>query len=390
MSPQEEKYYSEALNKIWLHKGDIKELPREWGIRLLSHIPRASLEFEGYVAKGGEAVIILALDRINQKRVIWKFALPQMTKSSGFFQRSYYKHEKQLKKDLVSRGIIKKNELVTEFSARFTRGYSIHKQLFTIYKKKNLSDFGLIPEPLQFSAGKKLGYAMEHMPGMGLMEWCRDNNKYDRLVLFYKQLLLIEKLLHDNQVIHRDINPRNWLVLENKPVLLDFTIAKNLSDKDLDITHVGTMLGSKVFSSPRQMRSAKFANYSFDIFSLGCTFWTMMVGNIPKPLDVENYKPWDLFPIDALDPLSFQHPFERATTGDDEHTYKDITEFREDVEKLVEKFSENKSYEETDAGREKGGIGFVIPRDWEDLVEDKKYVSTIGFFLKGLEELCKD
>lgn len=393
MSPTyEEEYYSKALNKIWLHVGDIKELPKEWGLRLLKHIPNGDFDFKGYVAKCGEAVILLAYDRLNQKYIVWKFALPQMTKSSGYFQRSYYKHEKKLKHDLIEKGIITKGEHVTEFSARFSRGYSIHQGIYKVWKNKGFQKLGIIPKPLQYSGGKKLGYSMDYIEGLPLLDWCKKKNKYERLVIFYEMIILIEELLHNYQIIHRDINPRNWLVQDDKPVLLDFTICKNLSDKDLDITHVGTVLGNQIYSSPKQMRSSKYADYICDIFSLGCTFWSMMTCQVPQPVQGVNHDVWDLFPPGALEPLEFQHPFEKATSKEKDFCYKDISEFVEDIGELVEKFRDNKSYENTDIGRvEVSPIQFSIPKDWEQYVQEKIYKKTIGFHLKALEALlCPD
>ena len=97
-----------------------------------------------------------------------------------------------------------------------------------------------------------------------------------------QDLLPVLQFIHDHRVIHRDIKPENIIRREsdNKPVLIDFGIAKVLTDTAL--LRPATLIGSQDYLAPEQMRGKVFP--ASDLYSLGVTCIRMMT-QVP-PLDM--------------------------------------------------------------------------------------------------------
>ncbi|MFE3291218.1 protein kinase [Rhodococcus sp. NPDC059234] len=91
---------------------------------------------------------------------------------------------------------------------------------------------------------------------------------------------------HAHGVLHRDVKPANILLSapvgnEGERVLLaDFGIAKGADAAG--ITRTGTVLGSLQFASPEQIQGLALDPRS-DQYSLGCTFFQLLTGQIPYP-----------------------------------------------------------------------------------------------------------
>ena len=97
---------------------------------------------------------------------------------------------------------------------------------------------------------------------------------------------------HDLGIIHRDLKPANGYVIRDaeaqggeRTKLLDFGIAKLSSDEDARTTLVGTMLGTPVYMSPEQCRSAAEVDHRADIYSIGCALFHMLTGRPPFDCD---------------------------------------------------------------------------------------------------------
>ncbi len=94
---------------------------------------------------------------------------------------------------------------------------------------------------------------------------------------------------HQNKVVHRDLKPENIMLGydENGRTavhLLDFGIAKMLSDEDVGIsgglTRSGTVIGTPLYMSPEQARGLTIDRRS-DIYSFGCVMYFTLTGVPP-------------------------------------------------------------------------------------------------------------
>ena len=84
------------------------------------------------------------------------------------------------------------------------------------------------------------------------------------------------------QLIHRDIKPANiFLAADGAVKLGDLGLAKTLGSLTTGLTQSGTMLGTPHYMSPEQARGDREIDFRADIYSLGCTLYQMLTGQVP-------------------------------------------------------------------------------------------------------------
>jgi len=130
---------------------------------------------------------------------------------------------------------------------------------------------------------------MEYLDGqdLGALLAERGPLEYELAVSYVMQACEALAAAHAVGVIHRDIKPSNLFLtrgLDESPLLkiLDFGISKVLNPVDPNsLTRTNSTLGTPLYMSPEQMRSARKVDPRSDIWSIGVVLYELIAGKLP-------------------------------------------------------------------------------------------------------------
>ena len=124
---------------------------------------------------------------------------------------------------------------------------------------------------------------MEYVDGRTLRELLRD----DRRLLPERALEITDGVLraldysHRNGIIHRDIKPGNVMLTRQAEVkVMDFGIARAVSDTQATMTQTAQVIGTAQYLSPEQARGERVDARS-DLYSTGCLLYELLTGRPP-------------------------------------------------------------------------------------------------------------
>ncbi|KAI8994232.1 hypothetical protein BD414DRAFT_576788 [Trametes punicea] len=99
---------------------------------------------------------------------------------------------------------------------------------------------------------------------------------------WFRSLLSGVEFLHNRGVVHNDIKPANILLSnENVPVLVDFGFAERYDVDSPDAFHSNLSYGTPEYLSPERARGLPHDTRKSDVWSLGVTFFEILVGRTP-------------------------------------------------------------------------------------------------------------
>jgi serine/threonine-protein kinase len=140
-------------------------------------------------------------------------------------------------------------------------------------------DYGLAPD---------LGYflVLEYLEGESLF---RRLMRLGAFSPFHAAQLLLRALnglgaAHAHGIIHRDLKPANLFLQNGEPPqvkLLDFGVAKLLSETGISITQTGAVLGTPEYMSPEQAFGKREVDGRADLYSVGVILFELITGQRP-------------------------------------------------------------------------------------------------------------
>ena len=88
---------------------------------------------------------------------------------------------------------------------------------------------------------------------------------------------------HRHGVVHRDIKPDNVMIADRHALVVDFGVAKAMSDATAhhDLTSIGISLGTPAYMAPEQAAADPGIDHRADIYSVGVLAYEMLAGRTP-------------------------------------------------------------------------------------------------------------
>lgn len=155
------------------------------------------------------------------------------------------------------------------------------------------------------------------------------------------QILYGVQALHENEYIHRDLDPSNIMVDVNGRIkIIDYGIAKKLKDIntfDQDFTNTGEFIGKPAYASPELvLGDIKSQNFTTDVYAIGIILFQLVTGRFPfegNTPQIIRQQVHDKMPLHLIPYHSLRKIVKKATEKNQNKRYQSVSEFIESVKK---------------------------------------------------------
>ncbi len=193
------------------------------------------------IASGGMAQVWRAKDSVLDRLVAVKILHSHLAVDAGFVAR--------FRREAIS-------------SARLS-----HNSIVAVYD--TISESGVEAIVMELINGKTLRTILDELRVLPA----------DRVVSIGRQIADALAEAHRSGIVHRDIKPANIMVdNDQRVVVTDFGIAK--ANKDADLTHTGTLLGTAKYLAPEQV-AGEPVDARADLYSVGVVLFEAATGEPP-------------------------------------------------------------------------------------------------------------
>jgi serine/threonine-protein kinase len=124
---------------------------------------------------------------------------------------------------------------------------------------------------------------MEFVDGRTLRDLLRDDRRLlpERAAEITDGVLRALDYSHRNGIVHRDIKPGNVMLTRTGEIkVMDFGIARAVSDSQATMTQTAQVIGTAQYLSPEQARGERVDARS-DLYSTGCLLYELLTGRPP-------------------------------------------------------------------------------------------------------------
>jgi serine/threonine protein kinase len=137
-------------------------------------------------------------------------------------------------------------------------------------------------------------FAMEYVEGIDLSRLVKQSGPLpvSEACECVRQTALGLQHIHDNGMVHRDIKPANLMRASatNTIKILDMGLALLREEEGQEarakrLTRLGVVMGTIDFIAPEQALDSRRADIRSDLYSLGCTFYFLLAGRPPFPIE---------------------------------------------------------------------------------------------------------
>jgi len=137
-------------------------------------------------------------------------------------------------------------------------------------------------------------FAMEYVEGTDLAQLVKQSGPLPiaQACDYVRQAALGLQHAHERGLVHRDIKPANLMLAAKGSVIkvLDLGLARLTQPVPGDagahtgLTQTGMVMGTPDFIAPEQVVDARSADIRSDLYSLGCTLYFLLTGQVPFPV----------------------------------------------------------------------------------------------------------
>ena len=134
------------------------------------------------------------------------------------------------------------------------------------------------------TGGSHIPYiVMEYVDGRTLRDLLREDRRLlpERALEITDGVLRALEYSHRSGIVHRDIKPGNVMLTRSGQVkVMDFGIARAVSDTQATMTQTAQVIGTAQYLSPEQARGERVDARS-DLYSTGCLLYELLTGRPP-------------------------------------------------------------------------------------------------------------
>ncbi|MGH3095678.1 MAG: Stk1 family PASTA domain-containing Ser/Thr kinase [Streptosporangiales bacterium] len=194
--------------------------------------------------------------------------------------------------------------------------------------------------------GTALPYiVMEYVEGQTLRDVLRDTHQLmpQRALEMLAGVLKALAYSHRMGIVHRDIKPANVMLNRNNEIkVMDFGIARSVSDSQATMTQTAQVIGTAQYLSPEQARGDKVDARS-DLYATGCVLYELLTGRPPfsgdSPVSVAyQHVREDPVPPSRVNPdvpPAIDAIVLKAMAKNPENRYQSADEMRADIERAL-------------------------------------------------------
>ncbi|MCC9606475.1 protein kinase [Blastopirellula sp. JC732] len=149
-----------------------------------------------------------------------------------------------------------------------------HRNIVTAYDAEQAEDIHFLV--MEYIDGVSLAEIVERRGRLSLLHACN----------FVLQAAQGLQHAHEQGMVHRDIKPQNMMRTSRGIIkILDFGLARLAENETGDgrLTEDFATLGTPDYIAPEQAHDSKSADIRSDIYSLGCTLYFLLAGQVPFP-----------------------------------------------------------------------------------------------------------
>ncbi|GAB6902889.1 serine/threonine-protein kinase [Kineosporia succinea] len=205
----------------------------------------AGYEIEGYIARGGMAVVHRARDLSLGRRVALKLIAPELAGNDKFRQR-----------------FIRESELAASID---------HPNVLPIYGAGEAD--GVLFIAMRFVDGPDLGRVLAEAGPLGP----------ERVLPLFTQVAAALDTAHAHGLVHRDVKPGNILLArtdgEDHVYLTDFGLTKRSTSLS-GYTTAGHFIGTIAYVAPEQIAGEEVTSAA-DVYAMGCVLYETLSGLPP-------------------------------------------------------------------------------------------------------------